>query len=185
MLKNWYFIIVETCMASALRTLFIVPVNIWTSEWQFQKCNLIWFYWHPRWYRIFVLSDNYWLLLPLGSVIVLTPTLLMWKIWCTLVQALRFCTGCMTHRGSRGIALPFHDSGTRRGWRVSVTPRPLFTARKDPVLIVQEAEWAPGPVWTSAENLAPSGVRSPDCPARSQSLYRLRYPAHPKLLSNA
>ena len=30
-----------------------------------------------------------------------------------------------------------------------------FTPRKDPVPIVQEAEWAPGPVWTGAENLAP------------------------------
>ena len=26
---------------------------------------------------------------------------------------------------------------------------------KDPVPIVQEAGWAPGPVWTGAENLAP------------------------------
>jgi len=49
---------------------------------------------------------------------------------------------------------------------------------KDPVPIVQEAGWAPGPFWTSAENLAPTGIRSPDCPAHSQSLYRLRYPAH-------
>jgi hypothetical protein len=37
---------------------------------------------------------------------------------------------------------------------------------------------APGPVWTGAENLAPTGIRSPDRPARSQSLYRLSYPAH-------
>jgi hypothetical protein len=28
---------------------------------------------------------------------------------------------------------------------------------KDPVPIVQEAGWAPGPVWTGAENLAPTG----------------------------
>ena len=28
---------------------------------------------------------------------------------------------------------------------------------KDPVPIVQEAVWAPGPVWTGAENLAPPG----------------------------
>ena len=28
------------------------------------------------------------------------------------------------------------------------------------------------------ENLAPTGIRTPDCPARSQSLYRLSYPAH-------
>ena len=36
----------------------------------------------------------------------------------------------------------------------------------------------PGSVWTGAENLAPSGIRSPDRPARSESIYRLRYPAH-------
>ena len=49
------------------------------------------------------------------------------KVKCTLVQALRLCTGRTAHRGSRGIALPFHDYGTRRGWGVSVMPRPLFT----------------------------------------------------------
>jgi hypothetical protein len=61
---------------------------------------------------------------------------------------------------------------------VSSTPRPYFTPGKDPVPIVQEAGWAPGPVWTGAENLAPTGIRSPDHPAHSQSLYRLSYPAH-------
>jgi hypothetical protein len=55
--------------------------------------------------------------------------------------------------------------------------RPHLTPRKDPVPIVQEA-WASGPVWTGAENLAPSEVRSPDCPVRRKSLYRLSYPAH-------
>ena len=44
------------------------------------------------------------------------------------------------------------------GEGVSVTPRPLFTSGKDPVPIVQEAGWAPGPVWTGAENLAPTGI---------------------------
>jgi len=43
-------------------------------------------------------------------------------------------------------------------------PRPLFTPGKDPVPIVQEAGWAPGPVWTGAENPVPSGIRSPDGP---------------------
>jgi hypothetical protein len=37
---------------------------------------------------------------------------------------------------------------------------------------------APGPVWTGADNLAPTGIRSPDLPARSESLYRLGYPGH-------
>ena len=77
------------------------------------------------------------------------------KVKCPLVQALRLCTGRTAHRGSRCIALPFHDHGTRSGWGVSVKPRPLFTPRKDPVPIVQEAGWAPGPVWTGAESLAP------------------------------
>jgi len=49
---------------------------------------------------------------------------------------------------------------------------------KDPVPIVQEAGWAPGPVWTGAENLVHTVIRSPDCPARSQSLYRLNYPGN-------
>jgi hypothetical protein len=51
-----------------------------------------------------------------------------------------------------------------------------FTPRKDPVPIVQEVGWAPGPIWIGAENLAPTGIRSPDLPARSESLYQLSYP---------
>ena len=60
---------------------------------------------------------------------------------------------------------------------VSSTPRPHFTPGKEPVPIVQEAACAPGSVWR-AENLAPTGIRSPDPPARSKSLYRLSYLAH-------
>jgi hypothetical protein len=33
-------------------------------------------------------------------------------------------------------------------------------------------------VWAGAENLTPTGIRSPDSPARSQSLYWLSYTAH-------
>jgi len=100
------------------------------------------------------------------------------KVKFTLVQALRLCTGCTAHRGSRDIALLFLDHSTRRGWGVSITLRMLFTPGKDPVPIVQETGWAPGPVWTGAENLAPTGIWSLDHPALSQSLYRLSYPAH-------
>jgi len=32
-----------------------------------------------------------------------------------------------------------------------------FTPGKDPVPVVEEAGWAPGPVWIGAENLAPPG----------------------------
>ena len=38
-------------------------------------------------------------------------------------------------------------------------PQPHFTPRKDPVPILQEAGWAPGPVWT-AEDLVPTGIQS-------------------------
>jgi hypothetical protein len=76
--------------------------------------------------------------------------------------------------GGRGIAILFLDLGARSGgWSA---PRPgRFTPGKDPVPIVQEAGWEPGPVWTCAKNLAPTGIRSPDRSDRSQSLYRLSY----------
>jgi hypothetical protein len=63
--------------------------------------------------------------------------------------------------GGRGIALSFLDLGTRRGgWSA---PRPgRFTPGKDPVPILQEAKWAPGPVWTCAKNLAPTWIWSPE-----------------------
>jgi len=35
---------------------------------------------------------------------------------------------------------------------VSSTPRPHFTPGKDPVPIVQEAGWAPGPVWAGGKS---------------------------------
>ena len=53
-----------------------------------------------------------------------------------------------------------------------------FTPGKDLVAIVQEAGWAPGPVWTGAEYLAPTGIRTQDRPALGESLNRMRYPAH-------
>jgi hypothetical protein len=62
-------------------------------------------------------------------------------------------------------------------------PWPIFTPGKDPVPIVQEAGWAPGPVWTGAENLAPTGIQFPDRPARSKLLYRLSYRAHNKSIT--
>jgi hypothetical protein len=42
-----------------------------------------------------------------------------------------------------------------------------FTPRKDLVPIEKEAGWALGPVWTVVDNLAPTGIRSPDHPAHS------------------
>ena len=42
------------------------------------------------------------------------------KVNCTLVQALRLCTGCTAHRGSRGIAYSFLTTA-REGGEVSAS----------------------------------------------------------------
>ena len=83
----------------------------------------------------------------------------------------------VAQRVGRGIALLFHDRGTRRGWVVSSTPRPHFTPGKDQVPILQEDGWAPGPVWMGGKS-RPRRDLILDRPARSQSLYWLSYPAH-------
>jgi len=51
-----------------------------------------------------------------------------------------------------GIALFFHDRGTRREWVVSSTPVSHFTPGKDPVPILQEYGWNPGPVWKDGKS---------------------------------
>ena len=60
---------------------------------------------------------------------------------------------------------------------VSSTSGPHFTPGKDLVPILQEAGWAPGPVWMGRKS-RPHQDSTPDRPAHSQSLYRLSYPAH-------
>jgi len=58
-------------------------------------------------------------------------------------------------RGRRGTALYF-NLGAKQGWTVNATPGPLYPPprKRDLVTTVQKAGWAPGPVWTGAENLA-------------------------------
>ena len=61
----------------------------------------------------------------------------------------------------------------------NATPRSLDARGGDLVRVVLEAGWAPGPVWTGAENL-PSRIRSPDRPSRTKPLYRPSYPGPPR-----
>ena len=51
---------------------------------------------------------------------------------------------------------------------VNASPLLLNPWERDPVPIV--AGWTLGSVWTGAENLASAGIRTPDLPARSESL---------------
>jgi len=68
----------------------------------------------------------------------------------------------VAQRVGRIIALLFHDRGTRR---VGSTPRPHFTPGKDPVPILQEVGWAPGPIWTGGKS-HPHRDSIPNRPAR-------------------
>jgi hypothetical protein len=81
----------------------------------------------------------------------------------------------------RGIALLFLDLGARKGWVFSTTPRPLYLRERPGTHYT--GGWvglrADLDVW---KKLAPTGIRSPDRPARNQSLYRLSYPAHGSLI---
>jgi hypothetical protein len=43
----------------------------------------------------------------------------------------------------------------------------------------------PGSVWTGAESLTPTGIRSPDRPGRSESLYRLSYPGPHRIVDES
>ena len=61
---------------------------------------------------------------------------------------------------------------------VSSTPRPQFTAGKDPVPIVQEAGWAPGPFWTGGKS-RPHWDWIPDRPARSSVTIPTELPYNP------
>ena len=70
----------------------------------------------------------------------------------------------------------FFNLAATWGLLVNATPRQLYPREMAPVPIVQEAGWDSGP----AENLAPTGVRIPNRPAHSESLYRLSYPGRSK-----
>ena len=95
---------------------------------------------------------------------------------CKKVKSSRYWLG-VAQRVGRGIALLFHDRGTRMGWVVSSTTRPHFTTEIDPVLILQEAGSALGLTCTGGK-FHPHRESIQDRSARSQSLYRLSYPAH-------
>jgi len=104
---------------SATKTIFL---NIRASEFNNCECSL------TAWRRLGYSSKYYPWQTDLKFVVKV-------KVKCTLVQALRLCTSRTAHTGSRGIALLFHDHNTRRGWGVSVTPRPFFTSGKTRYLL--------------------------------------------------
>ena len=102
------------------------------------------------------------------------------KIKVTLVQALRLCTGRTAHRGSRGMALPFHDHGTRRDEGSASRPGRFLPPGKNQYPLYGRLGWPQGRSGQVRKISPTTGIRSPDRPARSQSLYGLSYRAHKK-----
>jgi hypothetical protein len=89
-------------------------------------------------------------------------------------------------RGS-GIAPPIHNLSARSRWMFKAKPWPTYPQEAAPVPIHYEAWCAPQPVWEGVEkrkSLASTGIRNPDRPALSESLYRLSYLGHSTLIDN-
>ena len=80
--------------------------------------------------------------------------------------------------GSRGIALLFLDHGTRRGEGQRHAPAALYPRERPGTHCTGGWVGLMAGLDRCGKSRPPTGIRSPDRPARSQSLYRLRYPAH-------
>jgi len=107
------------------------------------------------------------------------------KVKCTLVQALRLCTGRTAHSGSRGIALLFYDHGTRRSKGSASRSGSSLPLGKTRYPLYRRLGGPQGRSRKVLKISPPIGIRSPGSPARSQSLYRLSYtgPLLPIILS--
>jgi hypothetical protein len=97
---------------------------------------------------------------------------------CTFVLALMLCTDRTAHRGSRGIALLFLDHGTRRGEGSVSRPGRSLPQGKTRYPLYRRLGGPQDRSGQVQKISPPTGIRSPDRPAHSQSLYKLHNPAH-------
>jgi hypothetical protein len=79
---------------------------------------------------------------------------------------------------SGGIAQLFLNLGTRGEWSASRLGR--LYPRERPGTHCTEGWMGPGAGLDRCGKSRPTGIRSPDLPARSELLYRLRYPGSDK-----
>jgi len=119
----------------------------------------------------FVIADSSAYKLYKGGKVHNTVPLLKVKVKCS-----RYRPG-VAQRVCSGIALLFHDRGTRRGWVVSSTPRPHFTPRERPGTHYTGGWVGPRAGLDGRKISSPPGF-DPGPSSSSQSLYRLNYPAH-------
>jgi hypothetical protein len=92
----------------------------------------------------------------------------------THVKANSPCNLPWNHRGGVEVLwYSFFNLSTWCGWVVHATPQPFYHQETDTIYIMEEAGWAPGPLWTGAENLTSTRIRSADCAACSDLVYWL------------
>jgi hypothetical protein len=77
-------------------------------------------------------------------------------------------------KARRGVEVCVYPSSTLalEGGGCSIPRSSRFAPWRNPVRFVQEPGWASERVWTGPDNLAFTGVRTVDRPARSKSLYQ-------------
>ena len=112
------------------------------------------------------------------------------RIWQKTISHIKVKHSCMkvkvkwsryrpgtAQRVGRGIALLFHDRGTRRGEWSAARPGRTLPPGKTRYSFYRRLG---GPQGRSGrvENLVPTGIRSRTVQTVAQSLYRLSYPAH-------
>ena len=66
------------------------------------------------------------------------------------------------------------------GWVVNATPRPLYSQERPGTYCAGGWVGPHGRPGQMQKISSPAGIRSPDIPARNQSLHRLRYPGSQK-----
>jgi hypothetical protein len=111
---------------------------------------------------------------------VLYPQSIIWGFYCTIPRISKGNLHPSTGQTKGPVKVQLYSSfnlGARwSGWS---TPRPgRFTPEKETPYPFYKTS---GPVWTGAENLAHTGTRSPDRPARRKWLFWLDYRG-PKVL---
>jgi hypothetical protein len=80
-----------------------------------------------------------------------------------------------TQRGSRGKLYTFFNLGAKCRCMVNVTPQPLYP-RETGYPLYRRLSGHPDQSGRERKFSPPTWIRSPDRPARSESLYRLRCP---------
>ena len=92
------------------------------------------------------------------------------KVKCTLVQALRLCTGHTAHRGSRGVAVPsVMTTALEGGEEPASRPGRSLPPGKTRYPLYRRLDGPQGRSGQVRKISPPTAIRSPDSPARGSN----------------